>query len=68
MWKSPMFNSVLVRYGEIGLKKGSTRIKFEKRLIQNMRYALKEAGISGTFAKEWGGSSLILTRLMMRAR
>jgi thiamine biosynthesis protein ThiI len=47
-----MHNTVMVRYGELGLKKGRTRLSFERTLIKNMKAALK--GIDGKFKKEWG--------------
>jgi thiamine biosynthesis protein ThiI len=49
-----MDNTVLIRYGELGLKRGRTRTNFEKTLIQNMKAALKDGGIGGNFKKEWG--------------
>ena len=49
-----MHNTVMVRYGEIGLKKGKTRITFENSLIRNMKAILREREIEGNFKKEWG--------------
>lgn len=39
-----MENRVIVRYGELGLK-GANRAMFEKRLVENMKAALKRAGV-----------------------
>lgn len=49
-----MENTVMVRYGELGLKRGTTRIGFERALIRNMKAGLRSKDIDGTFKKEWG--------------
>ena len=36
-----MYNVALIRYGEIVLK-GNNRAKFEKRLVDNIKYALQK--------------------------
>ncbi|SFG62465.1 thiamine biosynthesis protein ThiI [Desulfotomaculum arcticum] len=40
-----MYNTYLIRYGEIGLK-GKNRPQFERRLMENMRRALSKTGSS----------------------
>lgn len=49
-----MENTAIIRYGELGLKRGSTRTGFERALIRNMKAALKSEGIEGTVHTEWG--------------
>ena len=42
-----MFNKVLIRYGEIGIKSRETRRRFEEILKNNIKLALKRYGIEG---------------------
>ena len=48
-------NTVLIRYNEIALK-GGNRLKFEKRLVANIKFALKQKipGIEFTMKKADG--------------
>lgn len=45
-----MYNVVLIRYGEIVLK-GNNRSKFEKKLVDNIKYALREEDVKITFSQ-----------------
>lgn len=45
-----MYNVVLVRYGEIILK-GNNRAKFEKKLIDNIKFALKDESFNIFFSQ-----------------
>ena len=45
-----MYNVVLVRYGEIVLK-GNNRSKFEKKLVDNIKYALRDEDVTVTFSQ-----------------
>ena len=45
-----MYNVVLIRYGEIVLK-GNNRSKFEKKLVDNVKYALREEDVKITFSQ-----------------
>jgi len=53
-------NSVLVRYGEIGIK-GLNRTYFEKKLINNIRDCLNKNKISYRDVKRYGGRIIIET-------
>ena len=39
-----MFNSIIIHYGEIGIK-GKNRSFFEKKLVDNLRWSLKNSDI-----------------------
>ena len=45
-----MYNVILVRYGEIVLK-GNNRSKFEKKLVDNVKYALRDEKVKVTFSQ-----------------
>ncbi len=45
-----MYNVALIRYGEIVLK-GNNRSKFEKKLVDNVKYALREEDVKVTFSQ-----------------
>lgn len=45
---------IIVRYSEIALKAKSTRIYFEKKLIENIKNALKQKQISNIVNREYG--------------
>lgn len=45
-----MYNVALIRYGEIVLK-GNNRSKFEKKLVDNVKYALREEEVKVTFSQ-----------------
>ncbi len=45
---------IIVRLGEITVKGRKTRDRFERILINNIRDALREKGISGEVRREWG--------------
>lgn len=45
-----MYNVILVRYGEIVLK-GNNRPKFEKKLVDNIKYALRDEKVTVTFSQ-----------------
>lgn len=45
-----MYNVILVRYGEIVLK-GNNRCKFEKKLVDNIKYALRDEDAKVTFSQ-----------------
>lgn len=45
-----MYNVALIRYGEIVLK-GNNRSKFEKKLVDNVKYALREEKVKITFSQ-----------------
>ncbi len=45
-----MYNVILVRYGEIVLK-GNNRCKFEKKLVDNIKYALRDEDVKVTFSQ-----------------
>ena len=45
-----MYNVALIRYGEIVLK-GNNRSKFEKKLVDNVKYALREEEVKITFSQ-----------------
>ena len=47
------FDTIIVRYSEIGLK-GQNRPLFEKKLMENIRDCLKKNGISGTASRAAG--------------
>ncbi len=48
------FNWILIRYGEIGLKSSYVRKSFEKRLMENIRRALKSRDIEGEVQRGYG--------------
>ena len=54
-----MFDLIIVRYAEIGLKSESVRRRFERQLIENIRYALNREGIVATIQTERGRIFLI---------
>jgi len=45
-----LYNVALIRYGEIVLK-GNNRSKFEKKLVDNVKYALREEDVKVTFSQ-----------------
>ena len=45
-----MYNVALIRYGEIVLK-GNNRSKFEKKLVDNVKYALRDEDVKVTFSQ-----------------
>lgn len=45
-----MYNVILVRYGEIVLK-GNNRCKFEKKLVDNIKYALRDENVKVSFSQ-----------------
>lgn len=45
-----MYNVALIRYGEIVLK-GNNRSKFEKKLVDNVKYALRDESVKITFSQ-----------------
>jgi len=49
-----MYNTVIIRYGEIGIKSPKTRKRFEKILITNIVSKLKELDLNLKVKKEWG--------------
>ncbi len=61
-----MFDLIIVRYAEIGLKSESVRRRFERQLIENIRYALNRESIAATIQTERGRIFLI-TRQIERA-
>ena len=61
-----MFDLIIVRYAEIGLKSESVRRRFERQLIENIRYALNREGIVATIQTKRGRIFLI-TRQIERA-
>jgi len=61
-----MFDLIIVRYAEIGLKSESVRRKFERQLIENIRYALNRESIVATIQIKRGRIFLI-TRQIERA-
>jgi len=61
-----MFDLIIVRYAEIGLKSESVRRRFERQLIENIRYALNRESIVATIQTERGRIFLI-TRQIERA-
>ncbi len=52
--KPPGCDSVIVRYGEIGVKSINTRIAMEKKLCSNLEEILKHRNISGKTERELG--------------
>jgi thiamine biosynthesis protein ThiI len=48
------YETIIVRYGEIGLKGRATRINFERALINNIKDAMKTEQIPHTTKREWG--------------
>jgi len=54
-----MFDLIIVRYAEIGLKSESVRRRFERQLIENIRYALNRESIAATIQTERGRIFLI---------
>lgn len=48
------FDSVIVRYDEIGTKSTKTRIWMEKKLCSNLESVLKDRNISGKVEREFG--------------
>lgn len=46
--------TILVRYGEIGIKGPSVRVRFERRLLENLRKQLKARGAEADIEREWG--------------
>lgn len=48
------WRTILVRYGEIGIKSPSVRTRFEKRLQTNIETAFMARGIEGAVIREWG--------------
>ncbi|MCD6542457.1 MAG: hypothetical protein J7K38_03935 [Thermoplasmata archaeon] len=61
-----MFDLIIVRYAEIGLKSESVRKRFERQLIENIRYALNRESIVATIQIKRGRIFLI-TRQIERA-
>lgn len=61
-----MFDLIIVRYAEIGLKSESVRRRFERQLIENIRYALNREGIVATIQTK-RGRILLTTRQIERA-
>ena len=61
-----MFDLIIVRYAEIGLKSESVRRRFERQLIENIRYALNRESIVATIQIKRGRIFLI-TRQIERA-
>lgn len=53
------FDSILIRYGEIGLK-GGNRGFFEKRLENNIIWALRQEGVSHSGVKRIQGRFIVL--------
>lgn len=56
-----VFDCVLVRYGEIGLKGGNRRI-FEQRLAENIRWSLRREGVLFTDVCRVSGRFLVVTQ------
>jgi len=54
-----MFDLIIVRYAEIGLKSESVRRRFERQLIENIRYALDRESIAATIQTKRGRIFLI---------
>ena len=54
-----MYNSILLRYGEIGLKSKRTRSVFEKRYVKAIEEALKRGGIFKFNILNFGGRFVI---------
>jgi thiamine biosynthesis protein ThiI len=48
------YETIIIRYGEIGLKGRVTRKNFEQSLINNIKNALQTKQIPHTIKKEWG--------------
>lgn len=61
-----MFDLIIVRYAEIGLKSENVRRRFERQLIENIRYALNREGIVATIQTK-RGRILLTTRQIERA-
>ena len=47
------FNTVLVRYGEIGVKSSSVRQRMEERLRRNVESLVAQKGVEATVRREW---------------
>ena len=51
---TPSWRTLLVRYGELGIKSPGVRNRFEKRLASNIEDAFLARGIEGAVLREWG--------------
>lgn len=51
---SPLTDTLLVRYGELGIKSDPVRRRFEKTLISNIEDALVRHGVPGVVRREYG--------------
>jgi thiamine biosynthesis protein ThiI len=48
------YDTLLVRYGETGVKSPSVRVRYEKVLVRNISRALEGEGFSAEIEREWG--------------
>lgn len=56
-----MYNSILLRYGEVGIKSRRKRPYFERLYINSIKEAMKRNGISFTSLDNFGGRFILLT-------
>lgn len=48
------WTTILVRYGELGIKSPGVRARWEKRLVENVEGAMMRRGAEGDVRREWG--------------
>lgn len=61
-----MYNSVLVRYGEIAVKSERVRHRMEKALLNSIKYRLKSRGLTGFKIKRERGRIFIIAKEVER--